>query len=70
MSGKHSVNLFISAGGLNLLPNFQKKKKKEKRNWGREARQEHNLLMGVAGEDRGEIFQDEGGGCRFYIKIN
>ena len=27
-SGKHSVNLSISAGGLNLLPNFQKKKKK------------------------------------------
>ena len=29
MSGKHSVNLSISAGGLNLLPNFQKKKKKK-----------------------------------------
>ena len=26
MSGKHSVNLSISAGGLNLLPNFQKEK--------------------------------------------
>ena len=25
MSGKHSVNLTISAGGLNLQPNFQKK---------------------------------------------
>ena len=24
MSGKHSVNLYISAGGLNLLSNFQK----------------------------------------------
>ena len=29
MSGKHSVNLSISAGGLNLLPNFQRKKKEE-----------------------------------------
>ena len=26
MSGKQSVNLSISAGGLNLLPNFQKKR--------------------------------------------
>ena len=25
MSGKQSVNLSISAGGLNLLPNFQKR---------------------------------------------
>ena len=30
MSGKHSVNLSISAGGMNLLPNFQQKKKKKK----------------------------------------
>ena len=28
MSGKHSVNLSISAGGLNILRNFQKRKKK------------------------------------------
>ena len=28
MSGKHSVNLSISDGGLNPLPNFQQKKKK------------------------------------------
>ena len=26
--------------------------------------------VGIAGEDRGEIFQDGGGGCSFYIKIN
>ena len=29
MSGKHGVNLSISAKGLNLIPNFPKKKKKK-----------------------------------------
>ena len=35
MSGKHSVNLSISAGGLNLLPNLKTKIKKKKMGEGR-----------------------------------
>ena len=43
-------------------------KKKRKQNGGREAWHEHNFLMGVAGEDRGEIFLDGGGGVQFFHK--
>ena len=69
MSAKHSVNLSISAGVLNLLPNFQKKKKKKK--MGERSLDMNTIFqVGIAGEDRGEIFQDGGGGCSFYIKIN
>ena len=64
MSGKHSVNLSISAGGLNLLPNFQKEK------WGKGSLTWTQFLDGGCWEDRGEIFQDGGGACNFYIKIN
>ena len=68
MSGKHSVNLSISAGVLNLLPNFQKKNKKK---MGERSLDMNAIFqVGVAGEDRGEIFQDGGGGCSLYIKIN
>ena len=60
------MNLSISAGVLNLLPNFQKKKKMGERSL------DMNTIfqVGIAGEDRGEIFQDGGGGGSFYIKIN
>ena len=64
MSGKHSVNLSISAGGLNLLPNFQKEK------WGKGGLTWTQFLDGGCWEDRGEIFQDGDGACSFYIKIN
>ena len=65
MSGKHSVNLSISAGGLNLPPHFQKKKK-----GGKGGLTSAQYLDGGCWEDRGEIFQDSGGVCSFYIKIN
>ena len=68
MSGKHSVNLSISAGGLNLLPNLKTKKKQKK--WGKGGLTWTQFLDGGCWEDRGEIFQDGGGACSFYIKIN
>ena len=64
MSGKHSMNLSISAAGLNLLPNFQKKK------WRKGGLTGTQFLDKVCWEDRGEIFQDGGGVFSFYIKIN
>ena len=54
------MNHSIFAGGLNLLPNFQKKGSGE-------ALQDHNFKMRVAGEDGGVIFQG-GWWCSFYMK--
>ena len=44
------MNLSISTGVLNLLPNFQRKGVKE-------ALHDHNFQMGVAGVDEAVIFQ-------------
>ena len=41
--------------------------KKKTKNGGREAWHEHNSHMGIAGKDRGEIFQ-YGGGVQFLHK--
>ena len=58
------MNLFISAGGLNLLPNFQKKMG--------EGRLDMNTIFrsGLLGKIGVRLFRMGVGGCSFYIKIN
>ena len=63
MSGKHSVNLSVSAGGLNLLPSFQKTKK-----WGR-LNMVQFLDGGCWGRGLGD-FSGKGGWGSINIKIN
>ena len=54
---KHSVHSALSAGEVELQPNFQKE-------GGLIGPQ---LLEGVAGKERSDFFR-EGGGCNFEIK--
>ena len=62
MSGKHRVNLSISAEALNLSPNFQRKGTGV-------ALHDHSFQMGVSEEDGAMVFQG-GWWCSFYMKIN
>ena len=68
MSGKHNVNLSISAGGLNLLPNFQKKKTKNKKQKG-ERRLDMNTIFrwGLLGKTGMKLFR-MGVGVQFLHK--
>ena len=62
MSGKHSVNLSIFAGALNLLPNFQERER------GRGGLDMTNFFRWVCWGRWGWNFSGEC--CGFYIKIN
>ena len=62
MSGKHIVNLSISAGGLNHLPKFPKK-----------GALRLDMITVFRWELRGKMgvtFFREGEGCSLYIKVN
>ena len=52
----HSMHPLLSAGGLNLLPNFQKGRGELDRIW---------VFRGDFYERGGDLFQ---GACRFYVK--